>query len=311
MSPPQRAGFLCVAHRKLWEASLKKWKDQIHQTQTTTFISTEFFQRLTCRQQDSNSIEETSYEDATREQRLPVMMKDTPTCVPVLKEPRVGFDGDEAQPVSQHFILDNRCIIVNENLLYSHGWHLEDKREEFRCGKTRAKPTERPTDPSQSSAPPGVHWPLLARSSWRHWPWLRQSQPCQTQCCHHWCARHRFGSSEKQSTRLVLLSLERRASNRSKAAEERAVQLVTVWDPSVPSIKLQMDNCNIRKLHQNLSCEFLTAASCSVTQVDLQHQLDLSCLSCHQCFSIEFSVCVHFVNIMSPSSCGNCLSNRQ
>lgn len=120
----------------------------MHQTQTTRFISSEFFQRLTCQQQDSNSIEETSYEDATREQRLPVMMKDTPTCVPVLKEPRVGFDGDEAQPVSQHFILDNRCIIVNENLLYSHGWHLEGKREEFRCGKTRAKPTERPTDPS-------------------------------------------------------------------------------------------------------------------------------------------------------------------
>lgn len=67
-----------------------------------------------------------------------------------------------------------------------------------------------PLIPPQSSAPPGVHWPLLARSSWRHWPWLRQSQPCQTQCCHRWCARHRFGSSEKQSTRLVLLSLERR-----------------------------------------------------------------------------------------------------
>lgn len=160
---------------------------------------------------------------------------------------------------------------------------------------------------SQQNVPtdafPSVHWPLLARSSWRHWPWLRRSQPCQTQCCHHRCSRHRFGNSEKQSARLVLLSLDAETFSRQQEGQQEKQSCRRECSPVGhglrPFIKLQidwMDHCSISKLQQQLSCEFLTVASWSVTQVRLQLQLDLSCLSCHQCFSTEFCVCVYFVN---------------
>lgn len=104
-----------------------------------------------------------------------------------------------------------------------------------------------PTDPF-----PSVHWPLLARSSWRHWPWLRRSQPCQTQCCHHRCSRHRFGNSEKQSARLVLLSLDAETFSRQQEGQQEKQSCRRECSPVGhslrPFIKLQMDwmdHCNI------------------------------------------------------------------
>lgn len=49
------------------------------------------------------------------------------TSVPVLKQARVSFDGDEAQSVGQDLILDDGCVVIDKHLLYSHGRHLQAK----------------------------------------------------------------------------------------------------------------------------------------------------------------------------------------